>query len=1323
MIKKVLIFLSVLVLLVCAFTFNINTKVKADVTSSELTVSGASVRTTGNAGIKFDANVGDYDKSSIKEYGIVIAFGEANTNDITIGNTVNGKLTLNKTVNELDEHSEYHIVLYGVPETSYTQLVSARAYIVLNNDSIIYGTQSITRDLWTVSAKAQSDGVSGDILDDIVTYVSNNYMVKTITLTNQFVISNVNYKYYHYSDSDTLNTMLANLWSDFITDYNNATGESLTTSSTITEFHTSMSSGIANNNVLTIPSDANSVKFFSGVNLVKWGWILEFFTEYGTVHVKNQAEALLRDNRTCQKYYSGNRLPSHKLRHLDGAIWNLFHRSYNKIDGMDNYDCTNYSTYSNITFPDVTNCNDSNTIRVGSKVLIPNPINPGYTLNSFQKLGGSTYNVNDEYDVTTTPAVFTPDYDAIEYTIHYDLDGGQSGNGTINTYTVENETFNLVDPIKEGYSFMGWYNNPSYTGNRITKINLGTTGDINLYAKYIREVSVVNKAWENLTNGTKVDYNSEEYTIGTNAFASIADALNAASEYEQIYILPDTYNETLDITKNGISLIGPKDGIDAVNGSRGTGEAIITNVITIASGVNNTTITGFKFTGNGQIAGTSSNSDTNINNHEGINFLYNYVDKGDNTTPVIKLINGNRTYEKDVRIDYCYFTAPSLAQVETDKYGLVYIYDSLNLTIKHSKFYNIPSNAVGIYDPSIGKGLGGDLIVEDNEFNTIGVSAIWVNYHGPLSGTNNVISVKNNYFKNVNYNKVVNKAAINFEEGNTDATYASFIIEKNIFEHTFYCLWTYKSSGIIFTNNVIYKYALNTKTRVAKGTSGYSINCASNLYLTHRGVPVTASVYSTNGSTGFEFNSNASNVDESNYTTVSEYNSATGKGFVNWTVNQRINYSKEDLDAYFASITEVKNDLSLPLTNTVFGTNISWSSSNTLVLTDDGHYLMPNIDTIVTLTATINYDETYDSYEYNVTVKDSGLLELLTSGNRNVVNCNTINYIGWESGYESVPHKVYTSVNDYYAGSIPALTLNLSNDQNTSGTMTSIEYIVIHDTGSAANTSTALANSNWCKNANNTSTSWHYTIGNDGIYKQLEDNKIAWHAGDGTGWSGSNNFYDTGIVADSNLRNRARVTLGNDGYFYVNGTKTTIPLPDGATSNTGTNDLGITAIVKNGNYYLPPTWVTTGYGNVVAIRGGGMHGIGIETAVNTGSDVYLTWQYTAKFVATLLIKHKLTPERVLFHNSFSNKTCPNTMINANMVETFLDMVYMEYYIAKNYNGFTIIFTSNNPSVIDNSGRVVGNGPNVDTLVSYTITITKTGKTKSATLESLVKANN
>ena len=404
---------------------------------------------------------------------------------------------------------------------------------------------------------------------------------------------------------------------------------------------------------------------------------------------------------------------------------------------------------------------------------------------------------------------------------------------------------------------------------------------------------------------------------------------------------------------------------------------------------------------------------------------------------------------------------------------------------------------------------------------------------------------------------------------------------------------------------------------------------------------------------------------------------------------------------------------------------IVWSSSDNTIATVVNGKVTALKAGKVTITATIKDTELATNLvlEVNDLSEMDELIKLIVGGHRSVVEYQTINYIGYESGYEKVPHQVYTSVNDYYFAPLMNITQNRNSHvlENTSGAMQSIEFVVVHDTGSASPGADAKANSNWALNLTNTTTSYHYVVGNDGIFQQLDENIIAWHAGDGASAGATTTFYDTGVTADPDLRKRPTVTISQDGYYVVNGTKTTIAIPSGYDASTPLNDLGLATIVKDGKYFIPTTYYNTTY-KAICAKGGGTNGVGIESAVNTGSDVYLTWQRLAKLVADILIRNNLTPDRVFFHNNFSNKQCPNTMIHSDNIDMFLDMCYMEYYIRKNYSDYTITFKSNNPDIIDDSGRVIGVGPYKATNVSYTVTITKGEETKTITLNSLVQGS-
>ena len=85
---------------------------------------------------------------------------------------------------------------------------------------------------------------------------------------------------------------------------------------------------------------------------------------------------------------------------------------------------------------------------------------------------------------------------------------------------------------------------------------------------------------------------------------------------------------------------------------------------------------------------------------------------------------------------------------------------------------------------------------------------------------------------------------------------------------------------------------------------------------------------------------------------------------------------------------------------------------------------------------------------------------------------------------------------------------------------------------------------------------------------------------------------------------------------------------------------------------------------LIANRGGNNNSIGIESCVNEGTDLYYTWQKTAKLVANLLYKHNLTFDDVKQHHYYSGKDCPQTIRTSRMWDHFMDLVKCEYEACK-----------------------------------------------------------
>ena len=123
------------------------------------------------------------------------------------------------------------------------------------------------------------------------------------------------------------------------------------------------------------------------------------------------------------------------------------------------------------------------------------PTRPGYAFAGYfdAKTGGTKYyNADGTAARTWNKAADTTLYAqwTIEtYTITYNLNGGTNPAGAPSNYTVETATFDLPTPTRAGtsdadYGFLGWYENSGLTGNAVTQILFGTTGNKTYWASW-----------------------------------------------------------------------------------------------------------------------------------------------------------------------------------------------------------------------------------------------------------------------------------------------------------------------------------------------------------------------------------------------------------------------------------------------------------------------------------------------------------------------------------------------------------------------------------------------------------------------------------------------------------------------------------------------------------------------------------------------------------------------------------------------------------------------------------------------------------------------
>nr|MCR5422452.1 InlB B-repeat-containing protein [Bacilli bacterium] len=117
------------------------------------------------------------------------------------------------------------------------------------------------------------------------------------------------------------------------------------------------------------------------------------------------------------------------------------------------------------------------------------------------------------------------------------------------------------------------------------------------------------------------------------------------------------------------------------------------------------------------------------------------------------------------------------------------------------------------------------------------------------------------------------------------------------------------------------------------------------------------------------------------------------------------------------------------------------------------------------------------------------------------------------------------------------------------GNVFNLKYITVHDVGG---TGDAAANARYCNNPGGREVSWHYTVGNDGIYQQIPDDEMGWHAGDGT-WDPMV-WYDSGILAPEGDDTPAVITWNKiTNKYEINGQETLVSAPVDGNGNMYTN--------------------------------------------------------------------------------------------------------------------------------------------------------------------------
>ena len=114
----------------------------------------------------------------------------------------------------------------------------------------------------------------------------------------------------------------------------------------------------------------------------------------------------------------------------------------------------------------------------------------------------SSWDIGDS--VVTRDILLHAQWEPIEYRIIYNLDNGSNHPDNPETYTIETDPFDLLEPSKSGITFDGWYDDAEFN-NKIDRI-AQSTGDIEIFAFW--------RPWI-VSNDTLVDPDGNRYTMVT----------------------------------------------------------------------------------------------------------------------------------------------------------------------------------------------------------------------------------------------------------------------------------------------------------------------------------------------------------------------------------------------------------------------------------------------------------------------------------------------------------------------------------------------------------------------------------------------------------------------------------------------------------------------------------------------------------------------------------------------------------------------------------------------------------------------------------------
>jgi uncharacterized repeat protein (TIGR02543 family) len=119
-------------------------------------------------------------------------------------------------------------------------------------------------------------------------------------------------------------------------------------------------------------------------------------------------------------------------------------------------------------------------------ITLKSPTRKGYTFKGWYSDAKFKKKVTKITKGSTGNKTLYAKWEKTKYTITYKLNGGKNSKKNPSKYTVTTSTITLKNPTRKGYTFKGWYSDAKFK-KKVTKIKKGSTGNIKLYAKWVKK--------------------------------------------------------------------------------------------------------------------------------------------------------------------------------------------------------------------------------------------------------------------------------------------------------------------------------------------------------------------------------------------------------------------------------------------------------------------------------------------------------------------------------------------------------------------------------------------------------------------------------------------------------------------------------------------------------------------------------------------------------------------------------------------------------------------------------------------------------------------